>query len=75
MAYIEIDHRGLEPQEPVVRTLDALAQLEGGDELTVLLDDEPLLLYPELERRGYDWKVEHRDGFLALRIREEGADE
>jgi uncharacterized protein (DUF2249 family) len=55
MARIEIDNRGLEPPEPLVRILSALAELPEGDELVALMDREPVLLYPELERRGFTW--------------------
>jgi len=49
----------------MVRILAALASLENGSELAVLMDREPFLLYPELERRGFEWDfVEQAEDFL-----------
>lgn len=55
MASHSLDNRGLPPPEPMVRILDAVEALRAEDELRVLMDREPLLLYPELERRGLVW--------------------
>jgi uncharacterized protein (DUF2249 family) len=55
MAAIHLDNRGLPPPEPMVRILGALQTMLAGDELVVLMDREPMLLYPELERRGFAW--------------------
>lgn len=55
---MEIDNRGLQPPEPMVRILGALASLPPGDTLIALMDREPLLVYPELERRGFEWEFE-----------------
>jgi uncharacterized protein (DUF2249 family) len=55
MTAVHLDNRGLPPPEPMVRILGALQTLPEGDELVVLMDREPMLLYPELERRGFAW--------------------
>jgi hypothetical protein len=55
MADVTIDNRGLQPPEPLVRILGALAACKDDDQLVALMDREPLLLYPELERRGWSW--------------------
>ena len=55
MATHELDNRGLTPPEPMVRILGGLAALGPGDDLEALMDREPMLLYPELERRGFRW--------------------
>ncbi len=55
MTDIHLDNRGLQPPEPMVRILRALAEISAQDQLVVLMDREPLLLYPELERRGFGW--------------------
>ena len=47
MAQQQLDNRGLQPPEPMVRILAALATLDNGSELAVLMDREPFLLYPE----------------------------
>ncbi len=49
---IELDNRGLAPPEPMVRVLDAAAELRPGDRLVVRNDRRPLFLYPELAERG-----------------------
>jgi uncharacterized protein (DUF2249 family) len=67
MSQVLIDNRGLEPPQPMVRILQALATLPTDDELVALMDREPRLLYRELERRGYQW--EFSDGPDGARIR------
>jgi uncharacterized protein (DUF2249 family) len=69
MATIEIDNRGLQPPEPMVRILDALTNLSDGDELVALMDREPLLLYPELQRRGFEWSFDEAPSGRSLTIR------
>jgi uncharacterized protein (DUF2249 family) len=68
MATYELDNRGLPPPEPMVRILGELAALGPEDDLEVLMDREPMLLYPELERRGFRWTFGPRprggEGFL-----------
>jgi uncharacterized protein (DUF2249 family) len=72
MATIEVDNRGLEPPDPMVRILKALSSADPEDDLFALMDREPLLLYPELERRGYEWDIEPSGEHFALRIRRAG---
>ncbi|MCC6381900.1 MAG: DUF2249 domain-containing protein [Dehalococcoidia bacterium] len=61
---MELDNRGLQPPEPMVRILAALKDLADGDELFAHMDREPMLLYPELERRGFTWDfAEGADGY------------
>jgi uncharacterized protein (DUF2249 family) len=55
MVAVTLDNRGLQPPEPMVRILEALQALPDGDKLEVMMDREPVLLYPELERRGFAW--------------------
>lgn len=70
---IYLDNRGLEPPEPLVRILEALARLETSQELVADLDREPLLLYPQLVNRGFSYKTEARvDGDYRVRIRRGG---
>lgn len=56
MRTFNLDNRGLEPPEPMVRILDMVKQLDNGDEIHAIMDREPFLLYPELERRGLEWE-------------------
>jgi len=53
----------------MVRILSSVAELGDGDELTALMDREPMLLYPELERRGFTWEFAPRDDHFAITIR------
>lgn len=69
MATQRIDNRGLQPPEPMVRILSRLQELPDGDELEALMDREPRLLYPELERRGFAWDFDSRDGDFVLTVR------
>jgi uncharacterized protein (DUF2249 family) len=73
MATKRLDNRGLQPPEPMVRILSSLQELPEGDELEALMDREPRLLYPELERRGFTWDFGPREGDLVLTIRRAGA--
>lgn len=67
---IEMDNRGLEPPEPMLRVLEALARLDPGDELVVRNDRRPLFLYPELEDRGCAHETEAlEDGSFRITIR------
>ncbi|MCZ2110211.1 MAG: DUF2249 domain-containing protein [Dehalococcoidia bacterium] len=70
MATVTIDNRGLQPPEPMVRILSGLDGLTDGDELVALMDREPIMLYPQLERRGWTWDFETNgdDGYrLSIR--------
>ncbi len=51
---VEIDVRGLEPPEPMVRILEKLNQLEDDVTLLVHHHREPVLLYDKLEELGYE---------------------
>lgn len=68
MTEVTIENRGLQPPEPLVRILEALSRIEDGGRLKALMDREPILLYPELERRGWDWSFGEEDGVLVLRV-------
>ncbi len=57
-----IDNRGLEPPEPMVRIFAALDGLGADDRLQALMDREPILIYAELERRGFAWEFREDDG-------------
>lgn len=49
----ELDARGLEPPEPLQRTLEVLELLQPGERLRLLLHREPFPLYAILRERGY----------------------
>lgn len=48
----EVDARGLEPPEPMMRILAAVETLKPGAALRARTDRRPLHLYPELDARG-----------------------
>ncbi len=49
----DLDVRGLEPPEPLVRILDALESLPAGSTLRAHTDREPCHLFAEAEQRGF----------------------
>ncbi len=49
----EIDVRGFEPPEPLVRILDALESLPAGVKLRAQTDREPCHLFGEAQQRGF----------------------
>jgi len=69
---IRIDARGLEPPEPFERVMEALCELEPGDEILFIIDREPQPLYRVLTRNGYTWTATHHqdDGRFEIVIRE-----
>ena len=68
-ADIVIDGRGLEPPEPLVRTLEALDQIGPAETLLVLLPHEPYPLYRALQLNGFSWQTTRRpDGPVEVLI-------
>ncbi len=53
-----LDTRGLEPPEPLVRVLAAVAAMQPGATLEVFTEREPVFLYRELAARGIAVKSE-----------------
>jgi uncharacterized protein (DUF2249 family) len=54
---VVLDVRGLEPPEPMVRTLAALETLPRGHTLVQINVREPRFLLPRLEEEGFTWEV------------------
>jgi uncharacterized protein (DUF2249 family) len=50
---VEIDVRGFEPPEPLIRILDTLESLPAGLKLRAQTDREPCHLFGEAEARGF----------------------
>lgn len=70
---IELDVRGLEPPEPLVRVLSALDTLPAGASLLLKIDCQPTPLYRILDRNGYayDEKPGSESAFeITIRLRE-----
>jgi uncharacterized protein (DUF2249 family) len=66
---IVLDVRGLEPPEPLTRTLAALETLPTGHELVHVNDRVPQLLFPMLAERGFACDVdESQTDRVVLRI-------
>jgi TusA-related sulfurtransferase len=67
---VVIDVRGLEPPEPMVRTLEALERLAPGATLVQINERVPQFLLPVLEERGFTYDVrEQEEGVTRLFIR------
>ncbi len=68
-----LDNRGLVPPEPMMHILQALEDLEGGQVLTAINDREPVFLFPELQARGHQIRVDRRpDGVYLTILKGEG---
>jgi tRNA 2-thiouridine synthesizing protein A len=67
---IELDARGFEPPQPLLKTLEAVATLPAGATLKVHTRWRPALLYAELEKRGFIGESqEQSDGSCITQIR------
>ncbi|WP_339821849.1 DUF2249 domain-containing protein [Paenibacillus sp. FSL R7-0216] len=67
---IELDNRGLEPPQPMVRTLAALDRCKSGDEVHIHNDRVPVFLIEELNSLGCTYTVEEQpDGTAKVQIR------
>jgi uncharacterized protein (DUF2249 family) len=66
---VEVDARRLEPPGPLVKILEAVAQLRPGVQLHARTDRRPLHLYPQLAERGLNHETtEEPDGSFLTRI-------
>ncbi|HVU08114.1 MAG TPA: DUF2249 domain-containing protein [Verrucomicrobiae bacterium] len=67
---IEVDVRGLEPPQPMVKILEALTALPDGAEVRARTDRRPMHLYAQLEARGFTGETEEQnDGSFLTHIR------
>ena len=67
---IEVDARGLEPPQPLVKILEALATLPEGARLRARTDRRPMHLYAQLEERGFVGESEEQeDGSFVTHVR------
>lgn len=67
---VEVDARGLEPPQPLVRILEALATLPAGAALCARTDRRPIHLYAQLQTRGFSGEsTEQNDGSFVTEIR------
>lgn len=67
---VELDVRGLEPPEPLLRTLEALENLPAGGTLVQVNVRVPQVLLPILAERGFAYEIdETRPDVVLVRIR------
>ena len=67
---VEVDARGLEPPQPLVVILEALAVLPQGVTLRAHTDRRPLHLYAHIDERGCNGETEEQhDGSFVTTIR------
>jgi uncharacterized protein (DUF2249 family) len=67
---LEVDARGLEPPQPLVKILEALATLPEGARLRARTDRRPMHLYSQLEERGFVGESEEQaDGSFVTNVR------
>ena len=53
-----IDARGLQSPEPFERVIEALSELPLGEQLKLIIDQEPRPLYRFLARNRYDFRTQ-----------------
>ena len=64
-----VDARGLQPPEPFERAVEALSELALGDQVLLIINQEPRPLYRFLERNRYAYKAESfADGRFEIMI-------
>lgn len=56
-----LDNRGLEPPQPMMRTLAALENIKENETLTIINDRRPMFLYEQLEELGFKQRTEPQD--------------
>jgi len=67
---VEVDARGLEPPQPMVKILEALAALPPSASLFARTDRRPMHLHAQLEQRGFVGESEEQaDGSFLTHIR------
>jgi len=71
---LDVDARGLEPPEPMVKILEAVASLPQGAQLRARTDRRPMHLYAQLEQRGFVGdSQEQPDGSFLTVIKRSGS--
>jgi TusA-related sulfurtransferase len=64
-----LDNRGLEPPNPMIRTLEMLEGMAPGQVLVIHNDRVPVYLLPQLADAGAVFEVEEQpDGSVRVRI-------
>lgn len=60
-----LDNRGLEPPQPMIRTLAQLDKMAAGDKLIITNDRVPVFLLEELNQLGYKYEIENLENDAA----------
>ena len=64
-----LDNRGLEPPNPMIRTLEMLKSMSPGEVLVIHNDRVPVYLLPQLADAGAEYEIEElADGSARVRI-------
>jgi uncharacterized protein (DUF2249 family) len=67
---LDVDARGLEPPQPLVKILEAVETLPAGAHLRAHTDRRPMHLYAHLEERGFAGETEEQsDGSFITHVR------
>jgi uncharacterized protein (DUF2249 family) len=67
---VDVDARGLEPPQPMVKILEAVEALPSNGALRARTDRRPMHLYAQLEARGFTGQTEEQnDGSFITHIR------
>ncbi|MDF2035527.1 DUF2249 domain-containing protein [Cytobacillus oceanisediminis] len=67
---MKLDNRGLEPPQPMLRTLAALESLPEGETLSIINDRRPMFLYEQLDEMGCGHvTAEQEDGSFLIEIK------
>ena len=70
---VDLDARGLEPPQPMVRILEALSTLPANATVRARTDRRPMHLYPLLEDRGFTAETQaEADGSFVTQIHRRG---
>lgn len=62
----KLDNRGLEPPQPMVRTLRKLEEARPGDQVVIHNDRVPMFLIEELHALGYAYDIKEQDDGSAI---------
>lgn len=69
-----LDVRDLPPPEPLTKTLERLADLDGDAVLVQVNDRAPQYLFPKLEDRGFRHETVESDGATVTAVWRPGED-
>ena len=72
LKWITLDSSLMEPPKPMLRVLEQLDRLKQGKGIEMLHRMKPMLLFPKLQERGWNFRViEHTPDQIEVRIWQE----